>query len=450
MSMDEVSKPPTAASPAPPQTATHSGKDEHHNPSSVSSETDAPATTLNGTEPATRRRNRRAYLVFGVAVATGLAAWGGYALLTRNVETTDDAFVEADVVALSPRVGGQVLRVDVIDNQLVQKDDVLIEIDPAPYQARVKQAEADVAVAQANAQAAEAEVTISTASAEGGRTAAQAGVRNATIDIGGADAQVSAADASLERSEAQVREAEADLERARQLAKSGAIPDAELDHREREAEVARAQLSEAKARLSLAQEQARIARSRVAETKGRLRQNEPVSALLGRSKAQLELARARVKSAEASLDLARIDFEGTRVVAAATGRVTRLATRPGQMVQPGQLLLYLVPEERYVVANFKETQVGRVQPGQAVEIEADAYPGRVFRATIDSLMAGTGSRFSLLPADNATGNFVKVVQRIPVRIAWEGEPPGVMLAPGMSVFVKVHVGDSTTAREGSQ
>lgn len=396
------------------------------------------ATPSNAAMIGAPRRARRVYLLLAIAVAAGLAFWGGYAFLTRNIETTDDARIEADVVTISPRVGGQVVQVAVVDNQEVKKGDLLITIDPGPYQARLKQAEANLSIAQADVKVATAEVTIAAASSEGGLTVARAGVSNAVVSIRGADAHGAAAEAAVERAAAKVREVEADLERARQLASAGAIAGMDLEHREREAEVARAQLKEARAQLTVAQEQARAARGRVSETKGRLRQSEPVAAHLERSKGQLELAQARVKNAEAAVDLARIDLESTGVVAPATGRITGLATRPGQMVQPGQLLVYLVPRERYVVANFKETQVGRMKPGQQVDVDVDAYPGRELEAKVESIAAGTGSRFSLLPADNATGNFVKVVQRVPVRIVWRATPPKLLLEPGMSVTVKVH------------
>ena len=381
----------------------------------------------------------RVYLLLAAAVAAGLAIWGGYDFLTRNIETTDDARIEADVVTISPRVGGQIVRVAVADDQDVKQGDLLVEIDPAPYQARLARAEAELSIALADVGVAEADVTIAAAREEGGLTAARAGVSGAQVSIGGADAQVAVAEAALVRARAQVRKVEADLERARRLAEGGAIARADLEHQETEAEVVRAQAKEAEARLAAARDQARVARARVSETRGRLRQSEPVAAQIQRTKAQLELARARVEAAEAAVRLARIDLDGTRVTAPTSGRVTRLAARVGQLVQANQLLLYLVPREPYVVADFKETQVGRMKPGQEVEVEVDAYPGRTFRARVESIAAGTGSRFSLLPANDATGNFVKVVQRVPVRIAWRGAPPGVLLEPGMSAFVKVHV-----------
>jgi membrane fusion protein (multidrug efflux system) len=399
----------------------------------------APRTALNTARRRTSRRARRSYLFLAIVVAVGLVGWGGYAYATRYIETTDDARIEADVVPISPRVGGQVVRVAVTDNQVVKKDELLYEIDPGPYQARLKQAEAGLSIAEANVKVAEAEVTTVTASSAGGLTVAQAGVSNAQVSVEGADAQVVAAEAALERAGAEVREVEADLDRARQLSDAGAIPAVELEHHQREADVARARFREAKAQLAVAREQTRAARTRVSETKGRLHQSEPVAAQFERSMAELDLARARVTSAEATVELARIDLDSTRVVAPASGRVTRLAGRQGQTVQPGQLLVYLVPQERYVVANFKETQVGRMKPGQEVDVEVDTYPGREFKARIESIAAGTGSRFSLLPADNVTGNFVKVVQRVPVRMVWRGKPADVLLEPGMSVIAKVHL-----------
>jgi membrane fusion protein, multidrug efflux system len=398
-----------------------------------------PETASNARQKTSPRRGRRAYMVLASAVVVGLAASGGYAYVSRDLESTDDARIEADVITVSPRVGGQVVRVAVVDNQPVNLGDLLVEIDPAPYRARVEQAEAELAIAQANVKVAQAEVTISAASSEGGLTAAHAGVSNAELSIQGADAQVLAAQAALERAQAQVRELETDLERARHLSQAGTIAAAELGHRESEAEVARARVREQSAQLAVAQDQARAARARVSETRGRLRQSEPVAAQLERSKAQFELAQARVKSAQAAVELARLDLQNTRALAPASGSVTRLPTRPGQTVQPGQLLVYLVPQGRYVVANFKETQIGRMRAGQRVDVEVDAYPGRTFEAHIDSITSGTGSRFSLLPADNATGNFVKVVQRVPVRIVWNGKAPEVPLEPGMSVIAEVHL-----------
>ena len=385
------------------------------------------------------KRGLRAYLLLAVVTITGGGVWSGFAYYTRNLETTEEAFVDADVVALSTRINGEIQQVDVADNQRVHAGDQLLKIDQAPFLAKLQQAEAQLAVARAEVDSAKAQLEIAEAGAEGGKTIAEAEVSNAQWNIGGADAAVSSAEALVVRANVQAENAASELQRARQLAASGAIPAADLERQERDNEIAQAQLIEAEAQLTLAHKQVRVARSKVKESQGRLRQSEPVSAQLERAKAQLELTNARVRSAEAAVALARIDLDSTSVTASISGTVTRLAARPGQMVQTGQLLLYIVPDEQYIVANFKETQIGRMRPGQPVEVVIDAFPGKKFKGRIDSIMAGTGSRFSLLPSNNATGNFVKVVQRVPIRITWQ-RPPDVVLAPGLSTEVTVDVG----------
>ncbi len=163
-----------------------------------------------------------------------------------------------------------------------------------------------------------------------------------------------------------------------------------------------------------------------------------MGAQLAAAHAAAELARARVKVAEAQLRTARLQLDYTRVVAPEDGVVSRLGVHPGQNVQPGAPVAELVPSRTYVVANFKETQIGRMRPGQPAEIRLDAYPGRVFEGTVESRSGGTGARFALVPPDNASGNFVKVVQRVPVRITWT-KPPDVPLAAGLSAVVTVRV-----------
>jgi len=175
----------------------------------------------------------------------------------------------------------------------------------------------------------------------------------------------------------------------------------------------------------------------VGEAKGRLAQSKPVSAQLAVAHAAAELARARVLGAAAQARLADLQLSYTRVTASEDGVVSKLGVHEGQIVQPGQPVIELVPAKSYVLANFKETQIGKMKPGQRVEITVDAFPGRKFEGKVESLSGGTGARFALLPPDNASGNFVKVVQRVPVRIAWE-KPPQVRLAAGLSADVTVY------------
>jgi membrane fusion protein (multidrug efflux system) len=181
-----------------------------------------------------------------------------------------------------------------------------------------------------------------------------------------------------------------------------------------------------------------VAQSRVAEAHGLLDTNTPVDAKVAAARAGADLAHARVTTAEAALELAKLSLSWATVVAPTDGVVSKLNARVGQLVAPGMALAELVPQATYVVANFKETQVGAMKAGQAVELEVDAFGGRKFHGVVESLSGGTGSRFSLLPPDNASGNFVKVVQRVPVRIRWKEAPADVVLRAGMSVVVTVH------------
>ncbi|HEY1584783.1 MAG TPA: HlyD family secretion protein, partial [Polyangia bacterium] len=182
----------------------------------------------------------------------------------------------------------------------------------------------------------------------------------------------------------------------------------------------------------------RGAEERVGEMRGRLSQSSPIEAQIATARANADLAHARVNSAEAQLELARLQLGYTAVKAPADGMASKLTVHEGQLVAIGSPVIELVPVQTYILANFKETQIGKMKTGQKADVKIDAYPGKTIEATVESLSGGTGSSFSLLPADNASGNFVKVVQRVPVRIAWTKQPD-VPLRAGMSVDVTVHV-----------
>ena len=371
----------------------------------------------------------------------GVLAIGGYLAfkaLTAHRESTDDAQVEADVVPLAPRVGGMVAKVNVAENAHVKKGDVLFELDPADLAARLKQAEGELAAAKAQAVAAEAQADVSEAGARGGLSSAKAMVSTSLAQVSNADAMIAQAKAQVIRAQADVRRTQTDLERNQKLRAANAVPQSTLDNAQAAFDSAQASYQAAQATLLSAEESRRVAQSRVAESKGQLDTNTPVDAKVAAAKASAELARARVTTAEAALDLARLNLSYATVTAPADGVVSKLSARVGQLLSPGMSVAQLVPEENYVVANFKETQVGEMKSGQRVDIEVDALPGQTFHGTIESLSGGTGSRFSLLPPDNASGNFVKVVQRVPVRIKWQDAAPGVRA--GMSVLVTVHTG----------
>jgi membrane fusion protein (multidrug efflux system) len=357
--------------------------------------------------------------------------------VSRGRERTDDAQVDADAVTVSTRVGGVVLRVLVADNQAVTKGQLVVEIDPADLAAKAKQAEADLAAARAQAQAAEAQVAIVEATSRGGLSAARAELSGSTTSVASADAQIESSRAALERARTESAQADSDRDRAEALFQQQAIPRAEIDSARSTAQAARAAVSEAQAQLALAEQTKRAAQSHIAESQARVQQNAPVDAQLASVRAQADLARARADAAAAALDLAKLQLSYTHIVAPADGVLSRLAVREGQLTQIGQQVVVLVPSATYVVANFKETQVGSMHTGQRAEISVDAFPGRTFEGRVVSTSPGTGARFSMLPPDNASGNFVKVVQRVPVKIAWANVPAGVTLAAGLSADVTV-------------
>lgn len=405
---------------------------EETEPAQEQAEPAAPAN-----EPA-RPGRRRLLIVGGAVAAIAAAGLGVRLLLTRGDQNTDDAQVEADVVPIAPRVGGAVVRVAVQDNQQVRKGDLLLEIDPADYEARARQAAGELATATAQAAAADAQVQVVEATARGGFAGARAAVSSSAAALQGADAQILAARAALQRAEAEARKASADLERGRQLRAGDAIPQSQLDTVQAAADTADANVAAARAQLAVAQEGKRTAQGRVGEARGKLSQSTPIEAQIAAAHASAELAHARVESARAALDLARLQLRYTQVLAPADGEVSRLTAREGQLVAAAQPVAQLVPNATYLVANFKETQVGAMRPGQRAEVQVDAYGGRTLEGRVESISGGTGARFSLLPPDNASGNFVKVVERVPVRIAWVHPPKDLALRAGLSADVTVH------------
>jgi membrane fusion protein (multidrug efflux system) len=388
---------------------------------------------------AAKKSPRRAFTILG-AVAAGLAVLvGGYMFLTAGSENTDDAQVAADVVPIAPRVQGLILHVNFAENQQVKKDQVLIQLDDADYQAKVKKAEAEVATADAQAAAADAQVQVVEASSKGGLTSARAAYSGSSVGVASAEAQIASARANLIRAQADVKKSELDLDRARELRKVNAVPQERLDNADAAAQSARASVTQAQAQLAAADEFKRAAQSRVFEAQGRLEQSTPISAQIAIARANAALAHAHLDSAKASLTLAELDLSYTSITAPADGLASSLTAREGMLVMPGQMLTRLVPIATYVVANFKETQVGRMKAGDTAEIEVDAFPHNKFEGKVESVSGGTGASFALIPPDNASGNFVKVVQRVPVRIAFTGLPKDITMRAGLSADVTVRV-----------
>jgi membrane fusion protein (multidrug efflux system) len=255
--------------------------------------------------------------------------------------------------------------------------------------------------------------------------------------VAGASAQIVAAEAMVTKAQADADKADNDLRRAEALRKDDAIPQAQVDSLTSQAAAQRAAVAQAKAQLAAAKESKNSAQTRIAEAAGRVEQSTPVDAQVAVAKANSDLASARAAAAEVALAQAKLNLSYTRVVASEDGHISRLAVHAGQLVQPSQTITNVLPDTTYVVANFKETQVGAMRPGQSAEVSVDALTGRKLHARVDSVSLGTGAQFSLLPPDNASGNFVKVVQRVPVKLVWTDLPADLHLAAGLSADVTV-------------
>ncbi|QKG57877.1 HlyD family secretion protein [Hymenobacter sp. BRD128] len=338
-----------------------------------------------------KKRNPLVLIIVALALLVGgYFGWQRYQFAQAH-ESTDDAQVEGDIYPVLPRVSGPVLKVYVDDNQHVKKGDTLVTIDPADYQQRVDAAQAALLAARAQVTAARAAVGT-----------AQANVRTAQTSIG-----VSAANRTR---------LQQDLARSTKLRNQDIIPQSEYD-------AVAANLKSTTAQQSTAQDQVSVARNQVTA-----------------AQQQVVVAEAVVKQRQNDLNNAQLQLSYTTIVAPANGIVSRKNVQPGQVVSPGQQLVGLVSSARtWVVANFKETQLENMKVGQPVKLEVDAYPNEEFDGHIESLSAATGARFALLPPDNSTGNFVKVTQRVPVKIVLNKEDPAHPLRTGMSVNAIVAV-----------
>jgi membrane fusion protein (multidrug efflux system) len=379
--------------------------------------------------PPRKKKAMRAYLVLALLAGGVVAIYFIHGFLTRNEVKTDDAQVDADVTPVSSRVSGVVLKMHVTDNQEVKAGQLIAEIDPADYNAKVVAAQADLDAATAQAEAADAQVRIVESTSKGGLSSAKAQQM-------GASAAVAAA--SVARAKTELVKAQGDYDRAKKLHDAGAITGQQFDAAVAARDSAAAAVDQANANLAAAKEQQAAAQTRVAEAQGHVQQSAPIDQQVAAAEASAKLAHARVDAAKAALDLAKLSASYTKIIAPSDGFVSKLAVHDGQMVQPGTVICMVVPKTTYVVANFKETQISRIRPGDDVDVELDALSG-TRHGKVASIAAGTGARFSLVPPDNATGNFVKVVQRVPVKILWATPQDGAGLQAGLSAEVTVHL-----------
>ncbi|MES0001336.1 HlyD family secretion protein [Mesorhizobium sp. M0051] len=334
---------------------------------------------------------RHPYISITILIVLSLAAGGMtmWWLNARQYEWTDDAFIDARTITIGAEISGRITDLAVTDNQPVKAGDVLLRIDDSDYQAGLKQADAGV-------------------------TSAQADIVEMRAQIEAQNAKVDAAQKQMAQAQAALDFAKAEDQRNRDLLAKGTAT-------QQQAQQAASTLRQDQAALDSAVANVAAAKSQIVVLQ-----------------AQVKSAEAKLDQAKASQDQARTTLSRTTITAPVSGRATSISVANGSYAQPGQVLMMFVPDEVWVKANFKETQLDLMRPGQPVDIDIDTYPERSFHGRVDSIQAGSGTAFSLLPAENATGNFVKVVQRVPVKIVFD-KPPGVLLGPGLSVVPAVKV-----------
>jgi membrane fusion protein, multidrug efflux system len=393
----------------------------------------APAAAVEDSQPKPKRR-RTLLATLAVIVAAG---GGSYVWSHRNIESTDDAQVDAELVGVAARISGTVTAVHFSDNKVVHRGELLAELDAAPARAKLAQAEANLAAARAAAHAADVQVQLVSRNAQSDFALATAGLRSSSLGADGATSEIAQARASVETARARLKESEQNLSRMERLYAQGAASDAQRDAVTSARDVAQNELSRAQAALANVEVSRDLAHTKIAEAKAKLSQSDQVEALTREAQARAEQAHAAIATAEAAKSLADLDLSYTKIYAPADGVVSKKTLSVGQTVAAGQSVVQLVPNTLWVTANFKETQLDRMRVGQPVAIKVDAYPGRPLRGRIESFSGATGARFALLPPDNATGNFTKVVQRVSVRVHVEHTPEGVDLRPGLSAVVDV-------------
>jgi membrane fusion protein, multidrug efflux system len=362
-----------------------------------------------------------------------------YRYLT-SYESTDDAQIDGHVNSISARISGHVIKLNVRDNQYVQAGTVLVEIDPTDYQVAYDRAKADFQDAQAAAVAAGVTVPITGVNTTSQLSSAQADIEGARAGILAVKQQYEAAKAQLQEAEANNVKAQNDLIRYAQLIEKKEISQQQMDQATAAAKASAASVEAARAAADAAQQQVTTAQSKLIQAQANWRSANTAPRQMQISRAKAASAEAQVQQKKAALDQAELNLQYTKVIAPVAGEVSNRTVEVGQNVSPGQELMKLVQlDDVWITANFKETQLRDMRVGQGVTIDVDAN-GRKYRGKVDSIAGASGARFSLLPPENATGNYVKVVQRIPVKIVLDpGENKDHQLRPGMSVEPKVWI-----------
>ncbi|HEX2731449.1 MAG TPA: HlyD family secretion protein [Polyangiaceae bacterium] len=392
--------------------------------------------------PAAPKKSKRSAILFLVASISLLGA-AGYWYTHHGLEHTDDAQLDADIIAVPSRTSGTVTAIHFTDNMHVKEGDLLFELDSAPAAAKLAQAEAEVLAAQASAGAAEATASLTERNVDAGRSIARASLTGAAAQVTTSNDQFAELNANLAASKAMRDRAQVDYERAQALKQTGAIASAELDAARTALENAQGMMDQAAARIVTLKSTTSQAKAHVSEAQARLAQaSDTAPAQVAEANARAASAKARIATTEAARDLARLELSYTKIYAPHAGIVSKRSVAVGQLVAQGQTVVVVVPDAHdtdavWVTGNFKETQLADMRVGQPATLTIDAY-GREVHGHVESFSGATGARFALLPPDNATGNFTKVVQRVPVRVKLDDVPPDVLLIPGLSVDLTIN------------
>jgi len=412
--------------------------DENASPSATATVASSAASAERKYSPAARRKRLTKLIILIAAlviVVAGILLWR----YLSSYESTDDAQVDVHLYPVSARISGYVVKVNVNDNQWVEKGDVLVEIDPTDYQVAVAQAQSNLANAEATARSLNITVPITSVNTTSQLQFTASGVEDARAAVTAAQKQLAAAHEQVEAAEANDVKAQDDLHRYKQLVEKREVSQQIYDQALATAKASTANVAAAQASESAAQQFVQQAQSRLTQANANHEYAQTGPQQVSSTKARVQAAIADVQQKRAQLQQAELNLQYTKILAPVSGEVTKTVV-VGLNVQPGQQMLTVVPlREVWITANFKETQMRRMRPGQRVRIRVDSS-GRDYRGRVDSIAGATGPLFSVLPPENATGNYVKIVQRIPVKIVLDpGENHDVELRPGMSVEPKVYL-----------
>jgi membrane fusion protein, multidrug efflux system len=394
-----------------------------------------------------------AALLFIGGGAVGASQWLTY--LSAHQET-DDAYVTGHLHQVSSRLNGTVEKVLIDDNQHVKKGQIIAVLDPRDFQVKVNEAKAALDSAQRQANSAFTSISLASSTAQGNELNATGAIADAKATITRSEAAVREALAAIEHSkddvvgkEAEMKRAELDAKRFADLAADQAVSQQQADNAQRDyivatkaRDMANKQVIQASAQYEQALESVKKAKAQLVQTQGQMQLANASKVQTEVNSKQYDVANAAIEQAKANLQEAQLNLSYTVITAPTTGRIGKKSVEVGQRVEPGQPLVTLVSDDLWVVANFKETQLEKMRPHQEVELKVDSFPGHIFKGIVDSVAPGSGSSFAVLPSDNATGNFTKIVQRVPVKVVFDKASLGEytnLLVPGMSVIVDVQV-----------